>query len=99
MNTTNVKEWIDRLEVLNAMIKPIQDEVLELRQKILESESEFKVGDLITWRKGDFRGRVVGIKRFSGESPMWIVQRIRKDGSYGERCNVRHYQLPILVKP
>jgi hypothetical protein len=82
--------WLDRIEEINAIVEPLLAELAELEQKIIESKSVFKVGDVIEWR-GNRKGRVIRIKEWLSDEPMWVVKRILKTGGEGEECEVRPY--------
>lgn len=91
-----IETWEARINVINSIIEPLEAERGALEQKIIESKSAFKIGEIIEWRNGR-RGRVVKIKKWVCGDPMWVVKRILKDGSEGEECEVRPYM--IETKP
>lgn len=90
--------WQKRIEEIDTIVRPLLAERAVLQQNILEMKSVFKVGDIIEWDDGKRCGQVRRIMNWTGGEPMWLVTRIRKDGSEGFDCKVRHYQGPVLVK-
>lgn len=90
-----MKEKIEaRIDELQALIKPLADEVATLRQELILIASPFKVGDIISWQNG--RGRVVRVAEWVCGSPCWTVIRIRKDGTEGTKVTVYPFHSPII---
>ena len=83
-----------RIKELEAMISPLEDEAAKLRKQLLDSKSEIKTGDIITWRNGSRTARVLDIIPWVCGEPMWRVINIRKDGSEGSICKVYPYDKP-----
>jgi len=100
MNKTDQRACELRLKEVEALLEPLLEEQCNLEQSILELKSQFKQGDVITWKRGKqiWRGRVVRIKEWVCGDPMWVVEPILKDGSDGKECDVRHYEQPTLVE-
>ena len=88
-------DWLDRIAQLDALIAPLTDERAALKQQLLESKSEIKPGDIITWNKGKRMARVLNIIPWVCGEPMWKVVNIRKDGTEGSICEVRPYDKPM----
>lgn len=86
---------LDRIAQLDALIEPLTTERAALKQQLLESKSEIKPGDIITWNKGKRMARVLNIIPWVCGEPMWKVVNIRKDGTEGSICEVRPYDKPM----
>lgn len=82
-------------------IKAIEYEINKLRLKRVALVSDYlatiavaQIGELITWRKGQYKGRVIGfIERY--ESADYLAVRIKKDGTDGAKVTVSHYDSPV----
>ena len=85
----------DQIEQLTVEINRLWAERDKLVQQLLESNSPYKVGDIITWGNNR-KGRVIFIH---GTPPYlrWGVVRIKNDGTKGTRCIVRYYDKPRKV--
>lgn len=106
VDSTNAKEFCKiqkRINVLTALIQPIQNELSELKRDILNLNSKFQVGDTIEWEEGTkrnlikVRGVVVKILPWLGDEACWRVQRILKNGSNGKSKVVRLYNNPVKL--
>lgn len=101
--TTNeeIRMLQSELDEIEKQIEPLENRSLEIKQKILELKSQFKVGDVIEWKCGDStrKGRVESIKEWLFGEPEWRVINIKKDGSLGARFTVSNYSKPTLSKP
>jgi hypothetical protein len=96
---SEIEQWKKRIEEIDSIIDPLHDERGKLKQKLLESKSIFKVGDVIEWVAGSQkrRGQVIEIRHWVCDCPMWFVQNIRQDGSRGSNCEVRDYMHPVKI--
>jgi len=92
-----MKAWQDRIKEINRLIEPLENERSQLKQKILESKSEIKIGDIISWNKGKRKGRVIDITPWVTDTPMWKVVNILKNGADGCSCEVMPYNNPIIL--
>ncbi len=90
-----IAAWESRIADIDSIVGPLTDERARLSHQILETKSEFKVGDLIEWNGK--RGIVSKIGIWCGDIPMWIVGRILKDGTAGASVTVRRYDRPQKV--
>ena len=91
-----VEELEAEIKRLDELIAPLSDKRAECKQAILNMKSPFKAGDIIEWNGGR-RGRVEQVIPWVCGYPMWSVTRIRKDGSDGEKVQVREYHKPRLA--
>lgn len=95
MTDNELRAEIQRLE---SKIAPLNDRLVELRLKLRESLSLFKIGDVIETTSGQARrGRVTAVCKWV-DTFSWKVQVIRKDGTEGCQQMFYPYQLPRLVK-
>jgi len=90
---------LDRLFEIDRIMRPLAEEKAKINQQLLENRSEFAVGDIIEWKDGAKKGRVVGISEWCCGEPMWSVALILKDGSEGRVIKVRPYQKPHRSNP
>lgn len=94
---THIEQIKNRIAAINVEIAPLLSERRTLEQLLLQERSEFVVGDLIEWSYGVGMvavGRVTGIRQWVCGDPLWLVARIRKDGTTGHTCKVHSYQKP-----
>lgn len=94
MKDREIKAWQKRIDEIDAIVEPLSTERAEIKHKIIVAKSKFKVGDIIEWNGK--KGRVIKIKCWCCDDPMWEVVRIKNDGSEGSPCSVRSYDNPIL---
>ena len=88
------------IEELEEKIEPIRVQIGRLKEELLQYLSPFQVGDLIQWNsgRGVSTGRVLRLGWFAGDEPMWIVQRIRKNGSQSGICKVYPGHKPYQIE-
>lgn len=87
-----------RIKHLEMQIEPLAHELAELNQKLRELRAQFKIGDVIKWSGGIFRGRITAVRPWVCGDIKYIVTRIRKDGSDGaQNCEVFSYHKPELA--
>lgn len=95
--TPQQQAWLDEIAALEAQIAPIKQRIAELKAKELASRSRFKIGDIIKWSRGTWKGEVVAIIERFGE-PCWRVRRTLKNGTQSGVYDVRYWDDPVLVK-
>ena len=83
--------WEARLKEIDVLVSPLNEERRKIKQKLLVARSQFNVGDIIEWKEGSRRGRVVGIAHWYGDHPYWKVIRILKNGTEGSLRPVSVY--------
>lgn len=85
---------------IQEQMSPLTKRLSEIRQRILELKSQFKIGDRIQWSsgRGMLFGRVECIGAWMEESPQWRVIRIKNDGTDGAEVWVRSYNNPVLCE-
>lgn len=77
----NTKELNRQLADAEGKMRELAKKVRELREQIAEQESEFKVGDVISWKFGD--GRRKGQIVTALGNGHYRVRGIKKDGTDG----------------
>ena len=92
MPNDKLKELEGQLEELKQHLSPLLAECRRLEREILLAKSQFKIGEVILWEGR--RGRVVDVRPWL-DGVSWVVRRIRKDGSEGMLCDVRHWNNPV----
>lgn len=79
MNAEQAKE---RIKEIDAQMEALSAEKSGLQTIVLETMTELRVGDLITWGRVRHKGRVLSMFEFCG-GPAFRVQIVKKDGSDG----------------
>ena len=97
-DTSAAPTWLARIEQIDSELQELEDERVELEQKLLEANSPFSVGDIVTWNAGSQvrRGTVMSFSAFGGDydDATLRCRRILKNGSEGEVCSVYHWDKP-----
>lgn len=83
-----------RLKQMQEQRDELDIAIRELANDIAEAESQFKVGDLITWKSGQSRrkGRIVMVVPWCGSGAKYEVIRIRADGTEGAQVCVHNWK-------
>jgi hypothetical protein len=89
------REISERMKQIKAQLQALQMEYKELSCEQMRRVSPFAIGDIIEW-KGK-RGRIIKIRNWFADQPLWEVVNIRKDGTDGAISEVRPYQNPTLI--
>lgn len=77
----SIKELRSEAADLDGKMRQMAKRIREISEEIAERESEFKVGDTITWKFGSVRRKGIIVTVLSGGH--YRVRGIRKDGSEG----------------
>lgn len=88
------EDYLDQLEILNEKLINARKDRDKFVSARMQEISPFQLGDIIQWNRK--RGQVVGIARWVGDTPMWTVRLICKDGRLSmKNIAVRPYHHPI----
>ena len=97
--TPEQQVWADRIKAIDREIVPLDKEANQLRRLLRRSLCPLKIGDVITWRDGKFKGRVIDVFPYVGDDSFRLqVIRILKDGSEGIETSVDPYQNPVKLR-
>jgi hypothetical protein len=83
----NIEAMKEDLRALEAQIKELNQKRHDLRHKITNAQSEFKVGDFVTNGKANAVWMITSINPGYGYSPRYFGKKLKKNGEPGARIN------------